>query len=251
MGAGAPNSDPRPMNKPLTALTVIAVLCLVLVAPAAAGAKSAQFRVTVEGVQTNKWSSVYHSQGRCDASGKAHGTEVVRFATRKKTKTTVTDEPYLRFGSTYELPRRVQAKVTRYGKQFVEPTPPECGGTGGGGGGGVPPKPDCGTKRLPWDLSARWAFDRSGIELSRRGGAFDDPYANCPVSGYGFPALLTTNTKGQTIRGKANPAWFFDKRYDVIIVHGAGKKVEKKPLIGIDRTATVEWTITFERVEQD
>ena len=237
------------MNKPITALIVIAALCAVLVAPAAAGAKSAAFRVKVEGVQTNKWSSTYHSQGKCDSSGEAHGTEVVRFATRKATKTTVTDEPYLHFGATYELPRRVQAKVTRHGVQNVEPTPPECEGTGGGGG--VPPKPDCGTKRLPWDLSARWAFDHSGLELSRRGGVFNDPYRNCPVGGVAFPEILTTNTKGQTIRGKVKPAWFFDKRYDTIVVHGAGRKVEKKPLIGIDRTATVEWTITFERIEQD
>jgi hypothetical protein len=233
------------MKKPILILVATAALC----AAPAASAKSAAFRVTVEGVQTNKWSSVYHSQGRCDPSGEAHGTEVVRFATRRKTKATVTDEPYLHFGATYDLPRRVRAKVTRYGKQTVEPTPPECGGTGGGGG--EPPKPDCGVKRLPWDLSARWAFDRSGLELSRRGGAFDDPYANCPVMGTGFPLLLTTNTKRQTIRGKVKPAWFFDRRYDVIVVHGAGKKVEKMPLTGIDRTATVEWTITFERIEKD
>jgi hypothetical protein len=236
------------MNKPITALTVIAATCAVLVVPAAASAKSAAFRVKVEGVQTNKWSSVYHSQGKCDASGESHGTEVVRFATSRMTKTTVTDKPYLHFAGTYELPRRVQAKVTRHGVSNIEPTPPECGGTGGGG---QPPKPDCGTKRVPWDLSARWAFDKSGLELSRKGGAFNDPYANCIVMGTGFPNLLTTNTKRQTIRGKVKPAWFFDRRYDVIIVHGAGKKVEKMPLIGIDRTATVEWTITFERIEKD
>jgi hypothetical protein len=237
------------MKKPIAALA--AATALVALPSAAAAAKSAQFRVTVEGVQTDKWSSVYHSSGRCDPSGEAHGTEVVRFATLKATKATVIDKPFLHFGATYELPRRVRAKVTRHGVQTVEPTPPECGGTGGGSGGG--PKPDCGTKRLPWDLSARYASDgaRSGIELSRRGGSYDDPFANCPVGGIAFPQILTTNTKGQTIRGKVKPSWFFDKRYDTIVVHGAGKRVEKKPMIGIDRTATVEWTITFERVEKE
>jgi hypothetical protein len=235
------------MKNSIVVIAVIAGLCVV--APAAV-AKSAAFRVSVEGVQTNKWSSVYYSQGQCDPSGEAHGTEVVRFATRKKTKATVIDKPFLHFGATYQLPRRVQAKVTRHGVQNVEPTPPECGGTGGGGEG---PKADCGTKRLPWDLVGRYVSDgaRSGLELSHGLGGYDDPFANCPVGGYAFPVLLTTNTKGQAIRGKVKPKWFFDRRYDIIVVHGAGKKIEKKPLIGIDRTATVEWTVTFERIEKD
>ena len=42
------------------------------------------------------------------------------------------------------------------------------------------------------------------------------------MTGVGFPEILTTNTMGQAIRGKVKPAW----------------------------TATVEWTITFERIEQ-
>jgi hypothetical protein len=133
--------------------------------------------VAVEGVQTNKWSSSYQSQGRCDPSGEAHGTEVVRFASRRAARTSVVAKPYFHLAG-YTLPLRVLAKVTRHGVQTTQPTPPEC---------------------ELWDL-------RSGYFIGSQGG---------------------------------------------LLYRAAGKKVEKRPDLGIDRTATVDWTITFHRIEND
>ena len=238
------------MRKPIAVLAAVASLAAAAsaVPTASAAEKSADFRVTVEGTQTNKWSSSYKSQGKCDASGEADGTETVRFATRRAQRVTVNGDPFVHFGAKYlplTLPTR--AKITRYGAENYQPTPPECGGTGGGSG--KPPKPDCGTKRVPWKLQAHYWFNDDQISLEHQGGVYDDPFTNCPVAGVGFPQLLTSDSSYRYIRGKVKPGRFFDKRVDTIVVHAAGKRVEKKPALGIDRTATVDWKLTFHRID--
>jgi hypothetical protein len=177
----------------------------------------------------------------------------VRFASKKAARASVGDDPYLHFGKGFgPLTLPVQAKVTRHGVQRSDPTPPECGGTDGQDGQSPPPpKPDCGTKRVPWQLRAQYWIGSHAFSLMHAGGLYDDPFRSCPAGGTSFPDILSSNTNGDMIRGGVKEARFFDSRVDTIVVHAAGRRVEKRPAIGIDRTATVDWKITFRRVEKD
>ena len=76
------------------------------------------------------------------------------------------------------------------------------------------------------------------------------PYRRDPSLGSGSIATAASSTT-RYIRGDVKPGRFFDGRVDTIVVHAAGKKVENKPALGEDRTATIDWKITFHRIEKD
>ena len=241
------------MKKTIAAALALAVCA---VAPAASQAAPnidyAHFKVSIKGVQTNKWSSSYQSQGKCDSSGEAHGTEVVRFETKKAQP--LTAERYgqfIRFAENgLDNSITTKAKVTRQGVQTFEPTPPECEGTGGGG---EPPKRDCGTKRFNWDVSPYYSTfgKKRGVQLTDSLIPIFQPFKNCPGGGVSFPSILTTKTNGKPIFSELPPKELFDKKLGKIIVLGKGKKVEDKPGLGIHRNTTVEWEVELRRVKGD
>jgi hypothetical protein len=233
-----------------TAAALCAVAALPAVAQAGQNIDSAHFKASVKGVQTNKWSSTYESQGKCDSSGESHGTEVVRFATKKAQP--VVASRFIKYVMIDSDPAgtaiTTRAKVTRHGVENADPTPPECEGTGGGG---TPPTPDCGTKRFNYDVDLGYspAGKKRGVTLAPGLALPLQPFVNCPVGGVGFPQMLTTNTKRKQIVAELPAKELFDKKLGEIIVRGAGKQVEKNPAIGIDRTATIEWEVTLHRVK--
>ena len=252
MGRGGAVGDARCMKKTITT-TLIAVACAAVPAAAQAGQNIdyAHFKASIKGVQTNKWSSTYQSQGKCDSSGESHGTEVVRFATKKAQP--VLASRFIKYVMIDSDPANrsitTKAKVTRHGVENADPTPPECEGTGGGG---TPPPPDCGTKRFNYDVDLGYspAGKKRGMTLAPGLALPLQPFVNCPVGGVGFPQLLTTNSKYKPIVAELPAKELFDKKLGEIIVRGAGKQVEKKPAIGIDRTATIEWEVTLHRVKE-
>ena len=145
------------MNKAIalaTATTALAVavfstLALATVASAAEQpkVKKALFKVTLEGVQKDKWDNYHEGTGGCDGTVSSSGSETVRFHSKPVTIEATDLEgltnPVLRkAGKDVVLyPFKLSGTITRQSTIIASDTPDWCGGTGGG----TPPK-DCGTK---------------------------------------------------------------------------------------------------------
>jgi hypothetical protein len=109
--------------------------------------KKALFKVTLEGVQRDKWEAFHQGTGGCDATVSQNGNEVVRFRSKPVTIEATDIEglsnPVLRKAGKDVVfyPFKLSGSITRQSSIEVSPTPRECGGTGGGS---IPK--DCGTK---------------------------------------------------------------------------------------------------------
>lgn len=236
-------------------IATVAALCAVAAVPAAAQAGQtidfAHFKVTVKGVQTNSWKTNYEGTGKCDPSGSGHGTEVVRFEAKKAHRYDASRYgKYVTFMSDPVMDEiTTKAKVTRHGEVYNAPMPPECGGTGGGG---EPPAPDCGTKRFNYDVDVGYSQTgkKKGLTLSQGLIMPILPFKNCPVGGISFPQMLNADSKGKLIVGELPAKELFDKKLGKIIVLSKGRRVEKLPSLGIDRTSTIEWEVTLTRVKE-
>ena len=144
------------MSMSMIRSTSVAVLALGLVAAAPASAtrlpgksREAWFRVSVEGVQTLRWTENHPSEGQCGYEEHGSGSERVVFRSRR----TVLVHAFQLFGTgpvilagpdgQADLPMR--GTVRRQGTLTLAPPEPGCEVGDGGDGTYVPPAPDCGT----------------------------------------------------------------------------------------------------------
>lgn len=102
--------------------------------------KAGVFRVSIKGVQVNRWSTDTQPRWECDVSAKGSGFERVRFHTPARRMRVVAFGEG-RADSAVFKPLPVRGKVTRKGKLVTgsaESLPEHCLA---GGGGGPPPEP--------------------------------------------------------------------------------------------------------------
>lgn len=161
-------------------------------AHAAFGYKAATFKLEVEGVQTNSWSTNHVKQGRCDADMRGQGTEVVRFRSRPAVAHIAVfggTTPLIRTGKRFGVPFDLDATITRTGVMTVGEGEP-CS-AGDGTGGEAPRAPDCGTKRSTFYADLTYSTRRKDfIRLEQSIVAPLGPFRRCPAAGRSWPTIL-------------------------------------------------------------
>jgi hypothetical protein len=234
----------------------VAIALGALVLSAAAEARTAKFRVSIEGKQRVKWQEHKVDTGTCSSITKGSGFETVRFRSRPAVLT-ATD-----YGSMVAWRHRRRAaslvargKVTRRGSSTLTPTfPPdrkECYGTPCSelnpcdGSWTPPPAPDCGTKRFThYRLGLRgWLKDRLIVEDEQ-----PSPlgFANCTWRGPAFPELMSM-ANGKLISAHFPRAEIFDESLGKELVIGRAS-VPLRAGAGVTGRSSVEWTLEFVRL---
>ncbi len=236
----------------------IALAALIaLVVPVAAGAadqpkvKKALFKVTLEGVQRDKWKNFHQGTGGCDATVSSSGNEVIRFRSKpvviEATDLEGLSNPVLRKAGKdlVPYPFKLSGTIARQSTIAVSPTPPECGGTGGG-----TVAKDCGTKSFRGMKAAveyYWAKPYGRLQVLSEG-SMNDPFRNCGGGTQGYPNLLSQKTNGSPILSELPRSELFDKSLGKIIVIGRGKSVQTGQ--ETSDTASIRWEATFRRIER-
>jgi hypothetical protein len=250
-----------PMNKTIALATVttalaaatISALAMTAVANAAEQPKvtKALFKVTVEGVQKDKWDNYHEGTGGCDGTVSSSGTETLRFhskpVTIEATDLEGLSNPVLRKAGkdVVPYPFKLSGTVKRQSTIVASPTPRWCGGVGGG----TPPK-DCGTKSfrgMKAGVNYFLAKPYGRIQVQSEG-SMDDPFRNCGPGTQGFPNLLAYKNGTSPILSELPREELFDKSLGKIIVIGRGKSVQKG-----DETfdeASIRWEVTFKRIKR-
>ena len=238
-----------------TALTaaIFSTLAMATVANAAEQpkVKKALFKVTLEGVQKDKWDNYHEGTGGCDGTVSSIGSETVRFHSKPVTIEATDLEgltnPVLRkAGKAIDIyPFRLSGTVKRQSTIIASDTPDWCGGKGGGS---IPK--DCGTKSfrgmkasLDYSLAKPYGWIQPRSE-----GSIDDPFRNCGPGTQGYPHLLSQKANGSRIASELPRDELFDKSIGKLIVIGRGKSVQKG-----DETfdeASIRWEATFKRIKR-
>lgn len=214
--------------------------------------KKALFKVTLEGVQRDKWKAFHQGTGGCDATVSQRGSEVLKFHSKpvliEATDLEGLSNPVLRKqGRNINLyPFKLRGTVKRNSSITVTDSPAECGGTGGGG---KVPK-DCGTKPVRGlKAGVDYAFGKPAGHIQVTSAAsMNDVFRNCGPGTQSFPHLLATKTDNSKILSELPREELFDKSLGKIIVIGRGKRVQDNGE-GID-TASIRWEVTFKRVKR-
>ena len=247
------------MNKAIalaTATTALAAATLATLAMAAVAngaeqpkVKKAIFKVTLEGVQKDKWDNYHEGAGGCDGTVASSGDETVRFHSKpvvvEATDLEGLSNPVLRkAGKDIDIyPFRLSGTVKRQSTIIASETPAWCGGVGGG----TPPK-DCGTRSFRGMKAALdYSFAKPyGWIQARSEGSTDDPFRNCGPGTQGYPHLLSQTANGSRIASELPRNELFDKSIGKIIVIGRGKSVQK----GEETfdSASIRWEATFTRI---
>jgi hypothetical protein len=236
-----------------TGIVLAAVAAAAIPATASAGTPTRTFKVEVEGVQKTTWKEHYVATQQCDQSADGSGFERVTFASPKPEKVVAR-----RYGANFvffddgklgsdELLTR--AKITRKGKVVSSPLDPRCEGTGGSGQ--PTPKPDCGTRHRPFDLTIGWSPAGKSRGITIDTGLIRPlgyTYKNCPVIGPSFPDLIAFNTNGSDIRAAIPAADLFNRKLRKHIVIGRGKRVSKSA--SSSWTTTIRWTVSLTAVKK-
>jgi len=240
--------------------TVAAVaLGLAVAAPASATkapgkSREAWFRVSVQGVQTLRWSENHPPVGQCGYDEHGSGSERVVFRSRR----TVLVHAFQLFGvgpvlfagpkGNADLPMR--GTVRRSGTLTLAPPAPGCAVGDGGDGTYVPPAPDCGTKRIR-RLSLRLEYDVLNprrITLWNDGREAAPEFTNCPSQGEGWTKILSRDDRKRTA-GEELPAHdLFDRGQGKMLVLGRGKV--HSAYSGVEATTRIRWTLTLRRVRR-
>jgi hypothetical protein len=240
----------------LAGLLVPALATSATAAPAAkplGGIRTAVFKVSFEGRQSNEWTNHHEKTQQCDYNIDGEGDETMRFASKRPTRVVVTSFP----GAPSMLIRvkgslstdiggndlDYKGKATRHAKTVISGWDPKCGGKGGGGYA----TPDCGTRRFG-DGSALLSF-QPGDRLTLGGGILPAVplFKDCPLLGTGAPDLLDTNSAFKPITSKWPRSEVFDKSHRKFIIIGRGKQVRKDA--ETSDTTRIRWEATFVRVK--
>ena len=242
------------MNRTTAVLTAVLSL-LVVAAPAGAAGQpkveKAYFKVTLEGVQRDRWDNFHQGTGGCDATVASKGSEVVRFRSKPVTVVATYIEglsnPVLRKDTSdyVAYPFKLSGTIKRQSQIVVSDSPPECGGTGGGS---IPK--DCGTKSFRgWRATVDYFPGKpAGFLQASTEGSVNDPFRNCGGGTQGFPHMLRTQTDNTIIAEQLPRGELFDKKLGKIIVIARGKRVQKGEET-LD-TASIRWEGTFKRIKR-
>jgi hypothetical protein len=242
------------MNRKLAVITAVTALGAAAIPATAAEQpkiRNAYFKVTIEGVQKDKWNA-FHQGGahKCDATVSQKGSEVVKFRSKpiliKATDMEGLSNPVFSHGDGSSLyPFKLRGTVSRQSQINASPTPPECGGKGGGG---IPK--DCGTKplrglkaRADYALGKPYGYIQIQSDSSAR-----DPFRNCGGGSQGFPHLLDYTAQNKRIDSELPRNEVFDKSLGKIIVIGRGRSVQKGE--ETEDIASIRWEVTLKRVKR-
>jgi hypothetical protein len=244
------------MNRTIVVLTAVLSL-LVVAAPAGAAGQpkieKAYFKVTLEGVQRDKWDNLHQGGAhRCDATVASKGSEVVKFRSRPVNMVATYIEglsnPVLRKDAKdyVAYPFKLSGTIARQSSISVSPIPRDCSGTGGGQ---VPAK-DCGTKSFRgWRATVDYFYGKpAGFLQAYTDGSASDPFKNCGPGTQGYPHMLRTQTDNTIIAEQLPRDELFDKKIGKIIVIARGKRVQKGSET-LD-TASIRWEATFKRLKR-
>lgn len=250
----------------MTMLTRSALATAVLVAGLAAAApvsatrapgksREAWFRVSVEGVQTLRWSENHPREGQCGYEEHGSGTERVVFRSRRSVLVHAFQlfgiGPVMFAGPKGEAELPMRGTVRRQGTLTLAPPAPGCEvGDGGGDGSYTPPAPDCGTKQIA-RLALRLEYDALNprrITLWNDSSEAAPEFTNCPAQGEAWTKILSRDDRKRTA-GEELPAHdLFDRRQGKMLVLGRGKV--HSAYSGVEATTRIRWTLTLRRVRR-
>jgi hypothetical protein len=231
-----------------TLMIVVAVGCTVATAVPtahAAGLKRARFLVTVQGLETTKWSS--HSGTLTDCNGKHYttgeGTEVIRIDSGRPEKLLVQGfggAPQETYG-TWDPYRPIPdlglwsaVKVTRHGTITHTITGGWCGS-----GSVTDTGPyDCGARRGSATALLTW-HDGRRVEVEATTKLYKD-YENCPVA----TPLEATPASWTAVVGRLSSKLLFGSRRQIVMV--AGKTYRYKDAFR-EATTTTYVKVTLRR----
>ena len=212
------------------------------------------FKVDVSGVQWTTWTLHDPSQNACDPALNGSGSERVSFRSVRPERIVVR-----RYGTSYVIigdPFHVagndlltRATVTRHGTVSPTPVSPGCGDNGGLGG--PAPPPDCGTKRVVFDVRISYVNQpRHGFTLTEGDlGTLVDPFKNCPWTGgvVTFPKLLDEQDL-KPVLAALRVADLFNRAYGQQIVLGHGRQTTDEA--GVGTTTRIGWSIRLTSVKR-
>jgi hypothetical protein len=216
-------------------------------APKPPGYKVAYFKVTVDGVQRNSWSTKQTTPGRCGATVTGSGTETVRFTSspvRLKVMTIkgLSQPVFTKVGGgRVPLPvLPIRGKLQRSGALTSTPVPRDCQGTGGGS---IPR--DCGTRSVRGKVRFDYvAPDWTSVVSD--GGGNADPFRNCPRGITVWPLLLDRDAQNRHVASQLQDDELFDRSLRKLIVIGSGRRTEGPA--GASSTTRIRWVVTLYRV---
>jgi hypothetical protein len=249
------------MSMSMIRSTTVAVLALGLAAAAPASAtrapgksREAWFRVSVEGVQTLRWTENHPSRGGCDYDEHGSGTERVVFRSRRSVLVHAFQlfgiGPVMFAGPSDQADLPMRGTVHRQGTLTLAPPAPGCAVGDGGDGSYTPPASDCGTKRIT-RLALRLEYDALNprrITLWNDGNEAAPEFTNCPAQGDAWTTILSRDDHRRTA-GEELPAHdLFDRRQGKILVLGRGKVHSSSS--GVEATTRIRWTLTLRRVRR-
>jgi hypothetical protein len=249
---------PRRRRRGAYAAVPLAVVLGALVLVGAAEARSAKFRVSIEGKQRVTWQENRVDQGYCPSVTKGAGSETVRFRSRSYAVTAVD----IGSGVIWRRGRRpavlpTSGTVSRRGSSTLTPMygpdRDECYGTRcsainpcDGAGWTPPPPPDCGKRRFSLYLIGLHGFTKDRLYVSD-----DNPpplgYRNCTFRGPGFPDLMAA-ASGRMIAPRFPRDEVFDESLGKELIIGRGSEPVRG--VGVTGRASVEWTLEFVRIRR-
>lgn len=217
--------------------------------------KAGVFKVSVKGVQVNRWSIDRQPQWECDVSAKGSGRERISFYTPARRMR------IFAFGegkadSAVFKPIPVRGKVTRKGKIINgsgEELPDHCFADGGGDPV-EPPVPDCGTKAIRGAKLSPFAMDgKLTLDLAVGQKPVPKLFNYCDWAGRVWPGLLTTRGNGSKISTPFSPRWVFNPKFNPrtgawskVIMLARGSRVNRS--FGTWYKTSINWSVTMKRL---
>lgn len=212
------------------------------------------FNVDLSGVQSTAWTLHDPSRGACDPALTGSGSERVSFQSVKPERVVVRryGTSYVILGDPYHVAANdllTHAAVTRHGTVSSSSVSPACAESGGLGGPVSPP--DCGTKRVAFDVQIGYVNQpRHGFTLTDGDlGTLGEPFKNCPWTGgvVTFPKLLDQDGP-RPIVAAIPVADLFNRAYEQQIVLGHGRHTTDGA--GVRTTTRINWSIRLTSVKR-